>query len=85
MIRFKDFIKEDKGSAKHHLGINTSFAHMKQHAMAHVDTDFDGDVDKNDFEKTVQGEFASGDKQTPKMYKKFKDEKKHTRKGVAFE
>lgn len=84
-MKFKEFIKEDAGSWKHHLGINTTFAHMKQHALVHKDTDLDGDVDVDDFKKTVEGEFASNDNQTKKAFKKYKSELKHTKKGNPFE
>lgn len=83
-------LDEDKGSVKHHLGIDkkgSTFKHMMKHAVKHVDYDMDGDVDADDFKKTVPDEITGAEKEnlTKKMFQKFKHEKQHTRKGIAFE
>lgn len=80
-------LSEDKGSVKHHLGINTTLAHMKQHAMSHIDQDVDGDVDANDQKNVLPDEINGTEKPdlTKRAFKKYRDERKHTRKGVAFE
>lgn len=84
--QFENFL-EDKGSVKHHLGIGTSFKHMAKHALSHIDYDMDGDVDQDDFKKMVPDEITGAEKKnlTKLALKKYKDELKHTRKGVAFE
>jgi dephospho-CoA kinase len=80
-------IKEDKGSVKHHLGIGTSFKHMSKHALSHFDRDNDGDVDADDFTGKIPDEITGAEKPdlTKRMLKKYDRERKHTRKGVAFE
>jgi hypothetical protein len=83
----KRFNVEDKGSVKHHLGINTTFKHMSRHALTHIDTDNDGDVDADDFTGHIPDEITGAEKKnlTKVMLKKYGREKKHSRKGVAFE
>ena len=84
MIRFKDYLKEDKGSRNHHLGIGASFAHILKHAKTHIDVDMDGDVDN--LEKFAKPEL-SGEEQpsaTKRELDKYKREKLHTKKGNAF-
>jgi len=80
-------IQEDAGTPAHHLGIKSNFKHMLKHAVTHVDYDMDGDVDADDFKKTVPDEITGAEKKdlTKAAFKKYADEKKHTRKGVAFE
>jgi nicotinic acid mononucleotide adenylyltransferase len=80
-------IKEDVGSVKHHLGVGSNFKHMLKHAVKHVDYDNDGDVDADDFKKTVPDEITGAEKKdlTKAAFKKYAHEKQHTRKGVAFE
>ena len=79
-------LKEDKMSFKHHLGIGVPFKHIAKDALTHVDTDMDSDVDQDDFKKTVPDEaHGYNSNETKKMLKKYAGEKKHTRKGVAFE
>jgi hypothetical protein len=83
-------IKEDVGTVKHHLGLDkkgSSFKHMMKHATTHVDYDMDGDVDEDDFKKTVPDEITGAEKKdlTKAAFKKYRDELKHTKKGVAFE
>lgn len=78
-------LKEDRKSFKHHLGIGVPFKHIAKDALTHVDTDMDGDVDADDFKKTAPDETNAVPDMTKKFMKKYADEKKHTRKGVAFE
>jgi hypothetical protein len=83
MKTFKMFL-EDKGSKAHHLGLDSSFAHMKKHALMHVDVDFDGDVD--DLEKSAKDELTGEEKPsaTIQILKKLDKEIKHSKKGYAF-
>lgn len=81
---------EDTGTVKHHLGIDkkgSSMKHMMKHATMHVDYDMDGDVDADDFKKSVPDEITGAEKKdlTKAAFAKYKREKQHTRKGVAFE
>lgn len=80
-------LREDVGTPKHHLGIGSTFKHIKQHALMHIDYDMDGDVDIDDFKKSVPDEITGAEKKdlTKAAFKKYNDEKKHTKKGVAFE
>lgn len=78
-------LKEDKGSWKHHLGIGTSLDQMFHHAFKHQDRDLDGDVDSADTKRSVPDETNAVPDVTKKFLKKYADEKKHTRVGVAFE
>jgi hypothetical protein len=60
---------------------------MSRHALTHIDTDNDGDVDADDFTGKIPDEITGAEKKnlTKTMLKKYGREKKHTRKGVAFE
>jgi hypothetical protein len=78
-------VKEDKMSVKHHLGIGVPFKHQFKDNIKHIDTDMDGDVDQDDFKYAVPDETIGDPADTKKLLKKYADEKKHTRKGVAFE
>lgn len=78
-------VKEDRKSFKHELGIGIPFKHIAKDALTHVDTDMDGDVDQDDNKKLVPDETNASPDVTKKFLKKYKDELKHTRKGVAFE
>lgn len=80
-------IKEDAGTVPHHLGVGSNFKHMQKHALMHVDYDMDGDVDEDDFKKLMPDEISGTEKKnmTRIAFKKYADEKQHTRKGVAFE
>lgn len=78
-------LKEDKMSVKHHLGIGVPFKHQFKDNIKHIDTDMDGDVDTDDFAYTVPDETIGDTELTKKFFKKYADEKKHTRRGVAFE
>lgn len=78
-------VKEDKKPFKHELGIGVPFKHIGKDALMHVDTDLDGDVDADDFKKTVPDETNAVPDLTKKFLKKYADEKKHTRVGLAFE
>jgi shikimate kinase len=78
-------VKEDKMSVKHHLGIGVPFKHQYKDNVKHIDTDLDGDVDADDFKYTAPDETIGDDAETKKLLKKYSNEKKHTRKGVAFE
>jgi hypothetical protein len=83
-------VNEDTGTVKHHLGIDkkgSSMKHMMKHAAMHVDYDMDGDVDADDFKKSVPDEITGTEKKdlTKAAFAKYKREKQHTRKGVAFE
>ncbi len=78
-------LKEDKGSWKHHLGIGVSLDQMFHHAFKHQDRDLDGDVDSADTKRSVPDETNAVPDVTKKFLKKYADEKKHTRVGVAFE
>lgn len=78
-------LKEDKGSWMHHLGIGTSIDQMFHHAFKHQDLDLDGDVDQDDAKRAVPDETNAVPDVTKKFMKKYADEKKHTRVGVAFE
>jgi hypothetical protein len=72
-------------SVKHHLGIGVPFKHQYKDNVKHIDTDLDGDVDADDFKYTAPDETIGDDAETKKLLKKYSNEKKHTRKGVAFE
>lgn len=87
LLNIIEMVAEDMGTPKHHLGIGSNFKHMLKHAVRHVDYDMDGDVDQDDFDKTVPDEITGAEKKdlTKAAFKKYSDEKKHTRKGVAFE
>jgi len=78
-------VKEDKMSVKHHLGIGVPFKHQYKDNVKHIDTDLDGDVDADDFKYSAPDETIGDDAETKKLLKKYSNEKKHTRKGVAFE
>jgi shikimate kinase len=78
-------LNEDKKSFKHHLGIGVPLKHVGKDALTHQDTDMDGDVDQDDFKKMVPDETSADPDMTKKFMKKYGDEKKHSRKGVAFE
>ncbi len=78
-------VKEDKMSFKHHLGIGVPFKHIAKDALKHVDYDMDGDVDQDDFKKVAPDETSADPDVTKRYLKKYKDELKHSRKGVAFE
>lgn len=78
-------VSEDRMSFRHHLGIGVPLKHVGKDALTHQDTDLDGDVDQDDFNKTVPDETSADRDVTKKFLKKYGDEKKHTRKGVAFE
>jgi hypothetical protein len=78
-------LKEDKGSWKHHLGIGTSIDQMFHHAFIHQDRDVDSDVDIDDTKREVPDETAANPDVTKKFMKKYGDEKKHSKVGVAFE
>ncbi len=78
-------VKEDKKSFKHELGIGVPFKHIAKDALRHDDTDLDGDVDQYDFKKTVPDETSANPDVTKRFLKKYKDELKHTHKGIAFE
>lgn len=75
-------VKEDSGSIQHHQ-YQKSFKHAMQHATTHIDKDVDSDVDELD--KTTPDEISGDPDQTKKMLAKYSKEKKHTRKGLAFE
>lgn len=81
----KSAVTEDKKSFKHELGIGVPFKHIAKDALMHVDTDLDGDVDQDDFKKAVPDETNAYPDLTKKFMKKYADEKKHTKVGVAFE
>lgn len=78
-------LAEDMGSKNHHLGIGSSFKHMQKHAVTHIDKDMDSDVD--DLEDMGSDEITGTEKKdfTKIMMKKYDLEKKHTKKGDAFE
>ena len=78
-------VKEDKMSAKHHLGIGVPFKHQYKDNVKHIDTDLDGDVDEFDFKYAAPDETIGDPADTKKLLKKYAGEKKHSRKGVAFE
>jgi len=78
-------VKEDKMSVKHHLGIGVPFKHQYKDNVKHIDTDLDGDVDEFDFKYAAPDETIGDPADTKKLLKKYSGEKKHTRKGVAFE
>ncbi len=85
-VKSAKMVKEDKMPFKHHLGIGVPFKHIAKDALTHQDTDMDGDVDQDDFKNTVPDEaHGYNSNETKKFLKKYKDELKHTRKGVAFE
>jgi len=68
----------------HALDPNKSLKHARTDRM--IDKDNDGDVDKFD-KQNIPDEITGAEKinQTPKMMKKYADEIKHTKKGVAYE
>lgn len=78
-------LAEDMGSVKHHLGVGSSFKHMQKHAVTHIDKDMDSDVDN--LEDMGSDEITGAEKKdfTKIMMKKYDLEKKHTKKGDAFE
>lgn len=78
-------VKEDKMSVKHHLGIGVPFKHQYKDNIKHIDTDLDGDVDEFDFKYAAPDETIGDPVDTKKLLKKYAGEKKHSRKGVAFE
>ena len=78
-------VKEDKMPFKHELGIKVPFKHIAQDALKHVDYDMDGDVDQDDFDKAVPDEATGTPDYTKKFIKKYKDELKHSKVGIAFE
>lgn len=78
-------VKEDKMSVKHHLGIGVPFKHQYKDNIKHIDTDMDGDVDEFDFKYAAPDETIGDPADTKKLLKKYSGEKKHIRKGVAFE
>jgi nicotinic acid mononucleotide adenylyltransferase/shikimate kinase len=78
-------VKEDKMSVKHHLGVGVPFKHQYKDNIKHIDTDLDGDVDEFDFKYAAPDETIGDPADTKKLLKKYSGEKKHTRKGVAFE
>jgi shikimate kinase len=82
---FESMFSEDKKPFKHELGIGVPFKHIAKDALKHVDTDLDADVDADDFKKTVPDETNAVPDLTKKFMKKYADEKKHTKVGVAFE
>ena len=73
--------------SNHRLDTKLSLKHQIKHGKQYVDRDFDGDVDAADRMKAAK-DFAdvAGSPETNKALKKRQDiEKKHTRKGVAYE
>ena len=90
----KESVNEDVGSVQHHQ-FQKTFKHAMDHAKIHQDLDLDGDVDVLDkMAKKVSPESPDEVTGTEKNTKKVQDfwqktrgeiEKKHTRKGVAFE
>ena len=78
-------LAEDAGTTKHHLGIGSNFKHILKHAVTHIDKDMDSDVD--DLEDMGSDEITGTEKKdfTKIMMKKYDLEKKHTKKGDAFE
>jgi hypothetical protein len=78
-------LKEDRKSFKHHLGIGVPFKHQAKDALTHVDYDMDSDVDADDQKKLAPDETNAVPNMTAKFRKKYADEKKHTKRGIAFE
>lgn len=78
-------VKEDRMSFKHHLGIGVPLKHVGKDALKHVDYDMDGDVDQDDFKKIVPDEATGTPDLTKKFLAKYRDELKHSKRGVAFE
>ena len=78
-------LREDKKSFKHELGIGVPFKHIAKDVLTHIDTDMDSDVDQDDFKKMVPDETNAVPDITKTFRKKYADEKKHSKVGVAFE
>lgn len=79
-------MKEDVGSVQHHQ-FQPLLKHAMKHARIHKDIDVDGDVDALD--DLLPDEVTAAEKDSKRIQKLMKMrgelEKKHTKKGVAFE